>query len=100
MKKNWHSWVKKYFSTKFKNFNSGFFLVENFFLLLLWQFFYVIKMKRHSHFDTHKKNSTPDLQSLKWNGHALLFTRWDVVKNTSSSSSRIFEGNFNIFKNA
>jgi hypothetical protein len=31
MKTNWHSWVKKYFSTKFKNVNSGFFLVENFF---------------------------------------------------------------------
>jgi hypothetical protein len=83
MKNYWHIWLKKYFSTKFKNFNSGFFLVENFFLPYCSRFFSLIKLKRHRHFNIPKKNLTSkskifilkvsDLQSLKWNGHAAPF---------------------------
>jgi hypothetical protein len=69
---------------------------------VLWQLFLLIKLKRHSRFDIPKKKSTPkakfsilmlpDLQSLKWNGHALLhlkgLRKWTYRKMAKRGLSR------------
>jgi hypothetical protein len=81
MKKNCHSWVKKYFSTKVTTFNSNFFLVENFFLPHCGNFFLLIKKKPDMHFYIPQKKFNPKIEKCHCYVHRFAVSAVSLLTN-------------------